>query len=291
MRATERSTSAARRDRREHGAVVLGAARLAHAVHEVGELVLGARDEAAGVLGHREGEQRHHAVGLDLDQALGDAAGLARGEAVVEQQEVREAVVQVEVGEHPAGTVRHARGHQGLAMARLLVQHRFERHLGNAAQLDVGGGDQQAGDGLAPRRGNVEQGVVVGAVAGFDAAEEAVAGELVVALPLQPEALGLEQHVAGFDVRCRLAELPGQRGEVVRLAPGAAFMVQEGQVGDEFRGVQRHRRARMHLVVEDLAQGMLFEQGGHDGGGRGRGRAHAPGGWLSGTILAHVLTH
>ena len=50
-------------------------------------------------------------------QALGDAAGLARGEAVVEQEEVREAVVQVEVGEHPAGAVRDAGGDQRLAVA------------------------------------------------------------------------------------------------------------------------------------------------------------------------------
>ncbi len=180
--------------------------------------------------------------------------------------------MQVEVGEHPAGAVRDAGGDQRLAVARLLVQHRLQRHLADVAQLDVGGGDQQAGDGLAPRRGHVQQGVVVGAVVGLDAAEEAVAGELVVALPLQPETLGLEQHVARVDVRRGLAELPGQRREVVRLAPGAAFVVQEGEVGDEFRGVQRHRRARVHLVAERLAQGVLFEEGGHGGSQSSRRR-------------------
>jgi hypothetical protein len=140
----------------------------------------------------------------------------------------------------------------------------------------VGGGDQQAGDGLAPRCGHVQQGVVVGAVAGLDAAEEAVAGELVVAFPLQPEALGLEQHVAGVDARRGLADLPGQRGEVVRLAPGAAFVVQEGEVGDEFRGVQRHRRTRVHLVAERAAQRVLFEERGHVGMGGWRARARCP---------------
>ena len=214
------------------------------------------------------------------------------GEAVVEQQEVGETVMQMKVGQHPACTVRHCRGHQRLAVARLLVQHRLQRRLGDAAQLDVGGGNQLAGDRLAPSCRHMQQRVFVRAVFGLDAAEEAVARELVVALPLQAEAFGLEQHMAGGGGRRVLAELPGELGEMRGLAFGAALVVQEGEVGDEFRGVERNGRARMHLVTERLAQGMLFEQGGHGGLARraahrcARGRAGAPSG-----ILAHASGH
>ena len=205
---------------------------------------------------------------------------------------MRETVMQMEVGHHPAGAVGDARGDHRLTVARLLVQHRLQWHLGDAAQLDVGGGDQLAGDGLAPGGGHMQQCVFVGAVFGLDAAEEAVARELVVALPLQAEALGLEQHMAGGGGRRVLAELPGELGEMRGLAFGAALVVQEGEVGDEFRGVERNRRARMYLVTERLAQGMLFEQGGHGGLARraahrcARGRAGAPSG-----ILAHASGH
>ena len=109
----------------------------------------------------------------------------------------------------------------------------------------------------------MQQRVLVRAVFGFDAAEEAVARELVVALPLEPEALGLEQHVARVGARRRQAELLGELGQMRGFAAGAALVVQEGEIGDELRRVERNRRARMDFVVEGLAQGVLFEQGGH----------------------------
>ena len=171
----------------------------------------------------------------------------------------------VEVGEHPAGALGHARGDQGLAARRGLVEHAVGRHVVGAAQLDVGGGDELAGDVLAPRGGDGEQGVFLAGVAGLDAAEEGVAGELVVALPLQAEGAGVEEQVAAVGGGHGQPELFGQRGEVRGFAPGAALVVQEGEVGDVFGRFERDGRARMHLVVERLAQGMLFEQG-HEGG-------------------------
>ena len=61
-------------------------------------------------------------------------------------------------------------------------------------------------------------------------------------------------------------ELFGELSQVRGLAAGAALVVQEGEIGDELRRVEWNRRAGVDLVVEGLAQGMLFEQGRHDGG-------------------------
>jgi hypothetical protein len=76
----------------QHAALVLGHAGGVGAVHQVGQALLGAPQQAADLLGHREGQQGHQPVGLDLDQALHGAAGLALGEGDVDDQEAGEAV-------------------------------------------------------------------------------------------------------------------------------------------------------------------------------------------------------
>ena len=61
----------------QHAAFVLGAARLADTVHQFGQPGFRLVEPAADLLGNRQAEQRHHPVGLDLDQALDGAPGLA----------------------------------------------------------------------------------------------------------------------------------------------------------------------------------------------------------------------
>jgi hypothetical protein len=51
------------------------ASGLADLVHQGGQLLFALVEPAADFLGDRQAEQRHHAVGFDLDQALHGAAG------------------------------------------------------------------------------------------------------------------------------------------------------------------------------------------------------------------------
>ena len=67
-----------------------------------------AASSGAAFARHREGRERHHAVGLDLEQALHHAAGLTQAHLAVEHEEAREAVLaDAEVGVGPASPFGH----------------------------------------------------------------------------------------------------------------------------------------------------------------------------------------
>ena len=104
-------------------------------------------------------------------------------------------------------------------------------------------------------------------ITGLDVAEEGIAGELVVTLPLEAEAARVDEQVAavggvlGQPGMLGQTDLLEQRSEVFDLVLCAAVVVQEGEVADVFRRAERDRRAGMDLVVERVAQRVLCEQG------------------------------
>ena len=78
----------------------------------VGQLRLHRAQVRRGLARHREGEQRHHPVGLDLEQALHHAAGLPEAHLAVEQEEAREAVLaDAEIRIAPAASRGHRAAH------------------------------------------------------------------------------------------------------------------------------------------------------------------------------------
>ena len=55
-------------------------------------------------LGDRQGEQRHKPIGVDLEQTLDHATGLARRHAPIEHQQAAEAVADAEVRQRKPGS-------------------------------------------------------------------------------------------------------------------------------------------------------------------------------------------
>ena len=105
---------------------------------------------AADVLGDRQAEQRHHAVGLDLDQTLYRPACLALGQRNIEDQEARKAVVDLEVGEYPGSPVGNLRADHLATTRRALGEYGLRLYLFYRVHFDMGGDHQLAGYGGQP---------------------------------------------------------------------------------------------------------------------------------------------
>ncbi len=146
-------------------------------------------------------------------------AGLALGQAGVEDEEAREAVVDLEVGEDPGRFVGHLGGNHGAAVRGQAGEDGFGADLLGRAQFDMGGDDQLAGDAGYPLRmhGIEGGGVRVQFFAIGQRAEEGVAGKFGVQLPAHAEGAGVDHQVriGAFDGVARMA-----LAQLVQIARG-----------------------------------------------------------------------
>jgi hypothetical protein len=124
----------------------------------------------------------------------------------------------------------------------------------------VSGDDELAGQALEPGLGHHGQrrGARIEPFAPGDAAEEGVAGELVVEFPLELEVAEVDQAVGTGGVDGPAEEL-AQGNQVLLGGAGRLALVEQGEVADELRALQRHRGAGVELVVEGLALVVLGE--------------------------------
>ena len=182
-------------------------------VGERGERLLDFRRSWCAIAGERQREQRHHAVRLDLEQALRHPPRLPRREVPIEDQKALVPVfVDPQIGEGIAGTVSDLRADHGIfrkitrdrceiSLICVVVAHddhvrRRNRAPGNTRKPTLG---QDGGRGLVE-------------TVGPQAAQvEPVAGELGMPLPLDPQ--GAEPCAEVVDIlrRRRGAKVPAQR--------------------------------------------------------------------------------
>ena len=93
---------------------------LGDAVGERGQCAFDLHDAGRLPPGNGQRQQRQHAVGLDLEQALQHAATLAFGQALVDDQQACAAVVQLKVRVDLGGAVGDARADDDLAFEGLV---------------------------------------------------------------------------------------------------------------------------------------------------------------------------
>ncbi len=204
---------------------------------------------------HRQAEQRHHAVGLDLEQALHGAAEPARVHALHAQQLARKAVgVQAEVGVDTALPFADGRADQaglveqraGPGFARLVVEQ------GTVGDLHVQTHQPFAGQRAQPFGADLRERRIVQALrARRRCAPEGVGLEFGVLLPAQPHAAQVNAQVAG--VRCR------QR-QVARLKQAVQVLARRRRIGREKRQMRKRQgrgqlfvRTGVNLVVQRFA--------------------------------------
>jgi hypothetical protein len=230
--------------------------------HQVDQRALGLRQRGPQQLGHRQPAQRHQAVGLELEQARGDAAGACwRGIGRRHHQQAFVAVgAQRKVGDgdrmagaHRAGQRRTvAEPGPGPRHHRLRVVDRVGQH----DQLHRR--HRAAGDGAQPvridtvkRQRQVGQGFKRGRTVKW--LHEGVARELAVALPLQAVPRQIQVQEVGLQIGHRQALLARQQAQVRGLGLTRHALVEHGDVHHQRRQRDARRRSRMHLVVQRAA--------------------------------------
>ena len=126
--------------------VLVVALPLRQAVGQRGQLALDGQHARRLAPRDRQRQQRQQAVGLDLDQALQRAPGLARRQAAVEHQPAREAiVVEAEVGEHRAGAFGNARAGHAVAAEMFGQRGGIGADAVGSDDVHVRGGDGRPG--------------------------------------------------------------------------------------------------------------------------------------------------
>ena len=182
---------------------------------------------------------------------------------LVEDEEARKAVVDLEVGKNPRGVVSDPRGDHRAAAGRQPGEHRFRADFGGRPQLDVGGHDQFAGNAGQPfgMHGVEGGGFGIEGLAAGQRAEEGVAGKLGMQFPAHAETAGVEHQVRvrTFDRMAGLRLAQARQVVPCRLRLGGAVL--EHQVRDQHRAHQRNRRAGVELVVQALAERVLDDFG------------------------------
>ncbi|EEF25872.1 conserved hypothetical protein [Ricinus communis] len=220
----------------------------------------------------RQAQERHHAVGVDLQHALREAAGLLRAHLDVAQHEARKTVgLDREIRPHLTA-LHHARAHQVVAGEAVLQGGRVGRA---ALQQHVRRRHQAAVQPEDPRlrqmckrhaRERLRDRQPWG-----DLFRERVRGELRVAFPLEAEAAEVVIEVIGRHVRRRDAEMPAQRGQqrmlvrtVLAARSGLAGAV-HGEVRDGFGRFQPEEGTRMDFGGQRNALGVAQARvsGGH----------------------------
>ena len=237
------------------------------AVGQAGQGTLDGQDARRLAARDRQGEQRHHAVGLDLEQALQHAAGLVGGEAAVQQQHARKAVLAgAEIRAGDARAVGHFGARDGVAVepCREVGRGRTRRRL-HALHAGMQGRHRGARDARQPARrelGCRGGGEGLGlSPAGVDA----VARELAMALPLQAQARSQRDAELGGARRGRLqAVLLAQAAQVLQFALALRAVDQHGHMRGPRRGLDGHRRPRMHLVGQREPVRVVGRQPDHD---------------------------
>ena len=227
----------------------------------------------AGEGGHRRArrgqrEQRHHAVGLDLEEALQHAPGAAARQRAIEHDEAAEAVVvDAEVGQHRSGAVADLRADEVVAREQRRVIAGVGRSRAAAHQLGVPGEHELARQRRRPalgqrgeRGGGKRRGIVPWRVHG-------VGRELGVPLPADAAGAELGAEVARIGRRSGHPEARAEvrhAREILRPRLGRRH---QGEVARAQRRLMRLVGARVHLVREVETLRMVGGRCGLDGHG------------------------
>jgi hypothetical protein len=238
--------------------VALGLAA-ADGVHDLGQFLFILGQQGGDLPRCRQCQQRKHAVGFDLQQALRQSAAAAWRDCTAGDDEPGEAVgMDAQVGIDARLTVGDFRCDERIGVehgGQIVLRPVVARVVGK--QGDVVGADQCAGNGFAPRVRNVgagampEPGLLVGRQPRSD---ESVGREFSMALPAQT-------HRADIgDVKT--TALRGEREMMVFQQPAQMHMglrlclrvCQVGHVADLQRREQVLVRPGVDFVVQLLAQ-------------------------------------
>lgn len=218
----------------------------------------------------RQGQQRQHAIGLDLAQALDQPPGLARPQAAVVQQDAPEAVgVHREVHPHRRGAARdQAAGHVvGLEQVGERVRIAFGRVLG--LQLQVHADQQPAGQVFEPvarhlgddRRGERHRRGIEAGRSGV--LEEGVARELGVPLPLELKRAEIDHHMGVLRARGGRPIGLAQTSHLGPVLGRRGLAGQQGEMAGALRRRQAGERPGVDLADQLVAQRVIAQSVSH----------------------------
>ena len=244
---------------------------------QFGQLALGGGQRRRGLARSRKAQQRRHAVGVDLQQALHQPAQPARrknglgvrrraagpgvhGRAhsvrvhpAGQQHHAREAVgVQGEVGVDLAQAVGHLRCDQAVLMEQLRIRRalsgrgagnthkcRPARHWpGNAASHSCGTDSIAVAGSRSPNPRRV------------DGARETPGHEFGVQFPAQAEGAQVHPQVGGLRIGLRQVMVAQQRGQVLAAGLALGGVAQHHDVRDRQRRAHGLGRPGVDLVVQ-----------------------------------------
>jgi hypothetical protein len=228
---------------------------------ERGERALDRHDLRRMGARHRQREQRHHAIGLDLEEPLQHPSRLEGDEMPIEDQEAHEAVaVDPEIGERDACGGAPDLGADDIAVEMrfdVVTVGRLERELGElCARRD----DRLSGDRGEPALGKRSGGKLAEPFTALARREECVAGELGMALPFDTHGSERRTEVRRIGRRRRHAELPAQLGEVKNFALALIPVERHREILAVLRRRQRLVRTRVHLVRQHDTLRMVGRQ-------------------------------
>ena len=213
------------------------------------------------------GQQRHHPVGLDLEQALQHAAGLVGRQAAVEQQDPQIAVVSGQkVGAGHTGVVSNLR-----ACDSMPAKHRRQlRCVGHTWVRMLLYRGMQSRD-RPPRNARQPAGGQQGCSGAFEGLRfraigvDAVAGKLSVPLPLQAQAgtKGDAEWCGAARRRCN-AVLLAKLNQMPKFVLALRTVDQHRHMRRTRRRLNRYRRAGVELMGQRQPLDMIGRQARHD---------------------------
>ena len=108
-----------------------------HGCQNMQQFLFGAVEKRGQLPGHGQGQQRHHAVGIDFEETLHQSSGLAGVHAVIANQQAAKAIgVNAEIGIGATRTASNGGAYHGIAGKIILSG--FHRVRSSAARDDRG---------------------------------------------------------------------------------------------------------------------------------------------------------